>query len=223
MIDIVTATRLSSDAFWNTSALGASLRRLAHDGRFAVQVATENSRPLPDVYNTVIAASRAEQLVFLHDDVWLDDFHFADRIEEGLAAFDVLGIAGNRRRLPGQPSWAFADLRMQWDARENLSGAVAHGGAAAGPVARYGAAPAACELLDGVLLAARREALLQHGVRFDPRFDFHFYDLDFCRSARAAGLRLGTWPISLTHQSGGAFGSVNWQAKYRDYLAKWGE
>jgi hypothetical protein len=223
MIDIVTATRLSSDAFWNQSALGASLKRLADGGRFAVQVATENRRALPDIYNSVIAGSQAEHLVFVHDDVWIDDIYFADRIEQGLAEFDVLGIAGNRRRLPGQPSWAFATTQMKWDERSNLSGAVAHGSEAFGPVSRYGAAPAPCELLDGVLLAARRDTLLQHEVRFDPRFDFHFYDLDFCRSARQAGLRLGTWPISLTHQSGGAFGTANWQLKYRDYLAKWGD
>jgi GT2 family glycosyltransferase len=223
MIDIVTATRLSSDDFWSQSALGASLKRLAEGRRFSVQVATENRRALPDIYNTVIAASQAEHLVFVHDDVWIDDIFFADRIEQGLAEFDVLGIAGNRRRLPGQPSWAFATAQMQWDERSNLSGAVGHGAGSFGPVSRYGAAPAACELLDGVLLAARRSTLLQHGVRFDPRFDFHFYDLDFCRSARQAGLRLGTWPISLTHQSGGAFGTAQWQLKYRDYLAKWGD
>jgi GT2 family glycosyltransferase len=83
--------------------------------------------------------------------------------------------------------------------------------------------PADCELLDGVFLAARKSALTAKGVLFDPRFDFHFYDMDFCRSARQRGLRLGTWPIGLTHQSGGAFGTEKWNDKYQAYLKKWGD
>jgi len=58
-------------------------------------------------------------------------------------------------------------------------------------------------------------------VLFDPRFDFHFYDMDFCRTARKAGLRLGTWPICLTHQSGGNFASDAWKEKCRLYREKW--
>jgi tetratricopeptide (TPR) repeat protein len=51
-------------------------------------------------------------------------------------------------------------------------------------------------------------------------FDFHFYDLDFCRIASQAGMRLGTWIVRLTHQSGGAFRSSQWLQKYQQYLNK---
>jgi len=60
-------------------------------------------------------------------------------------------------------------------------------------------------------------------VSFDPRFDFNFYDMDFCRSSRQRELRLATWPISLTHQSVGAFGTDQWTEKYGLYLKKWGD
>jgi hypothetical protein len=36
-------------------------------------------------------------------------------------------------------------------------------------------------------------------------------------------LRLGTWPICLTHQSEGAFNTPRWKEKYRAYLEKWEE
>ena len=75
--------------------------------------------------------------------------------------------------------------------------------------------------MDGLLLAARRDTLVARDVRFDERFLFHFYDLDFCRTARARGLKLGTWPLAVTHQSGGAFGSPGWKSAYQTYLAKW--
>jgi len=47
--------------------------------------------------------------------------------------------------------------------------------------------------------------------------------MDFCRSARAAGLKLATWPIAITHQSGGGFASNAWLDNYKTYIAKWGD
>lgn len=227
MINIVSATRLSHDDFVTEAPLGASLKRLAFDKRIHARITFENRTSLSQIYNLFIDAPQAtEILVFIHDDVWLDDYFFADRIIAGLQNFDILGIAGNRRRLPRQPSWAFTGQmndKFIWDGRENLSGAVAHGTAPFGRVTSYGPMPAPCELLDGVLLAVRRDTLRSKGVRFDPRFDFHFYDLDFCRSARAAGLVLGTSAVALTHRSQDAFGSADWHRNYKIYLEKWGE
>jgi hypothetical protein len=227
MINIVSATRLSHDGFLAEAPLGASLKRLAYDTRIRARLAFENRAGLPIIYNRVLdSPDAAEILVFIHDDVWLDDYFFADRIIAGLQNFDILGIAGNRRRLPRQPSWAFTRQlsgKFVWDAPENLAGAVAHGTAPFGRVRTYGSTPAACELLDGVLLAARRDTLRAKGVRFDARFDFHFYDMDFCRSARAAGLVLGCDKVALTHLSQDAFGSDAWQRNHALYLEKWGE
>ncbi len=224
MIEIISATRHSERNFWEASALGQSLRRLSQDPRLVPNVTFSNKRGLPEIFNArITAADGGELLLFIHDDVWLDDFYLADRVIEGCKAYDIIGLAGNRRRLPGQPAWAFTDAKFTWDAETNLSGGVAHGPTPFGAVSFFGAAPAECELLDGVFLAASKATLSSRGVRFDPRFDFHFYDLDFCRAAREKGLRLGTWPICLTHQSGGAFGSPKWLEKYRTYLEKWGD
>ena len=223
-VHVISATRRDKDAFWQASALGLSLRRFAGDPRLLPWVAYENRRGLPEIYNEVIdRADVAGILVFVHDDVWLDDLFFAERLLDGCSAYDVVGVAGNRRRVAGQPGWAFTNMTLQWDEPRHLSGMIAHGQQAFGRVTRYGAVPAECELLDGVLLAARAATLRAHDCRFDPRFRFHFYDLDFCRTARAAGLRLGTWPIGMTHQSGGAFGTETWLEGLRDYRAKWGD
>jgi GT2 family glycosyltransferase len=221
-IEIVSATRLSQDDFVSRSALGLSLRRLG-DKRLRVAVAFSNSRGLPDIYNTRITAPDGPDiLVFIHDDVWIDDYFLADRVITALATYDVIGVAGNRRRGARQPAWAFIDDKFTWDERANLSGGIAHGKQPFGKVTRYGdTVSAECELLDGVFLAAKRAPLVERGVLFDPRFDFHFYDMDFCRAARKAGLRLGTWPICLTHQSGGAFGVGRWKEKFPEYLEKW--
>jgi GT2 family glycosyltransferase len=224
MIEIVSATQLSETDFWNQAALGISLRRVQYDRRLAANITFANGHSLAEIYNSRIAAAHgAEILVFIHDDVWIDDYFLADRVIDGLKAFHLLGVAGNRRRVPQQPAWAFVDAAFTWDEKANLSGWVAHGKSAFGDIVWFGEVPAACELLDGLFLAARRDVLLAHGVQFDPRFLFHFYDLDFCRTARQRGLRLGTWPIALTHQSAGAFDTPPWHAAYRAYLEKWGD
>jgi GT2 family glycosyltransferase len=226
VIEIVSATRMSEAEFWQTSALGQSIRRIAEeDSRLRAYISFENRRGLPEIYNAHINASSGDPIqVFMHDDVWITDYFFADRLVEAFNTYDVVGVAGNRRILPNQPSWICADETMKWDEKSNLSGGVSHGQDPFGAVSIFGTTPAECELLDGVFLAARRSSLVKSKVQFDPRFDFHFYDLDFCRTARKNGLRLGTWPICLTHQGTGVMGFSNphWTEIYRAYKEKWG-
>jgi Glycosyltransferase like family len=230
VVEVISATRHDEQAFWARSALGQSLRRLRFDERITHSIAFENKAGLSEIYNRQIRASKADNiLLFVHDDVWINDFFLAERLLKGLETFDVIGVAGNKRRVPRQPAWIFggfdANGQFAFDDPRNFSGAVAHGDATSGEVSNYGEVPAACELLDGVLLAARRTTLLNARVLFDPDFRFHFYDMDFCRTARRQKLRLGTWKIAITHQSEGdgpgGNGSVEWRTAYATYLSKW--
>ena len=223
-VEIISATRLSRQDFEAKSALGRSLRRLAYEPRLFMRITLSNTRGLPQIYNESIAAADPESIVvMMHDDVWIDDYFLCQRLAEGLARYDVIGVAGNRRRLPGQSGWAFLDESLRMDDKANFSGAVAHGQYPFGAVDHYGESPADCELLDGVLLAARKSVLAEKRVGFDPRFAFDFYDMDFCRAARASGLRLGTWPLCVTHQSVGVgYRTERWKNAYRTYLEKWG-
>jgi GT2 family glycosyltransferase len=223
-VQIITATRCGVGEFQSKTALGQSLKRLAHDGRMRVLVTPGNSRGLPLVYNDALdQTSKESAIVFMHDDVWIDDYYMIQRVFDGLEEFDVIGVAGNRRRVANQPSWHFIDMEFHWDSPENLSGVISHGPNPGAEVQYYGAVPAPCELLDGVFLATKRSTLMEHQVRFDPRVDFHIYDMDFCRAARQRGLRLGTWPICLTHQGAGIYGTPQWRRNYQIYLEKWGE
>jgi hypothetical protein len=74
-----------------------------------------------------------------------------------------------------------------------------------------------------VMMAVRSETLIDKDLRFDPRFKFHFYDMDFCRQAELRNVRMGTWAISLVHGSAGKLGVDSWRAAYHDYLIKYGE
>ncbi len=138
MIEIVSCTQRSWDDFWKSSALGLSLTRIGEDTRVSGSIVSSNQQGLPLVYNQRIDAENGiEILVFIHDDVWLDDYFFFDRIVEGLSCFDIIGVAGSDNRLPQQPSWAFepptSPGELKWKSKETLSGAVGHGEHPFGP------------------------------------------------------------------------------------------
>lgn len=218
----ISATRLTEAAFRSESLLGRSLARIEGFTPFVTAGAYENRKPLADVYNRAIdLAAPDDHLVFVHDDVWIDDWHVALRIADALAAYDVVGVAGIKDRAPRQAQWMFD--RDRPGAQLPLRGAVAHGEPEGSAPTLYGPFSSEVKLLDGVFLATRAGTLKQHGVRFDPRFAFHFYDMDFCRSCERAGLRMGTWPIAITHKSKGYYLSPSWLETYNAYIAKWGD
>jgi GT2 family glycosyltransferase len=221
-VRLVCASRETASRFATGTALGRSLA--LYPSLYELRLFPENSLGLPTLYNTAIREAAADPaiLVFIHDDIHLLDFYWPTRIVNGLAKFDIIGLAGNRRRVDGQPAWRFTDDKFSRDDREHLSGVVAHGrNWPADYISAYGLPGHEVKLLDGMMLAAQAETLLSHKVFFDERFDFHFYDLDFCRTAEQQGLRMGTWGISVMHESDGVFGSDSWHQGHAKYLAKW--
>lgn len=224
-ITVVSATRYDKDDFYRQSALGRSLSQTYQNFPVKRKIYFNNVKPLPICYNDAITSALASEeiLVFVHDDVFIIDFFWIDKLMWGFQNFDVLGLAGNKRRVPRQPSWAFIDDKLAWDQPSNLSGMVGHGQQFPCQLSVYGQTGQPCKLLDGVLLATKKSTLEKNAIRFDERFDFHFYDLDLCRQADERNVRMGTIPISIIHQSGGAFGSPQWKKNYDKYLTKWNE
>ncbi|WP_321886125.1 O-linked N-acetylglucosamine transferase family protein [Paraburkholderia bannensis] len=223
-IRLVCGTRSSRERFTSDTALGRSLKLYAQLPDLELQLFDSNSRGLSSIYNAAIEDAKQNPaiLVFVHDDVWLQDFFWAERIRESLARFDVVGLAGNVRRVARQPAWAFTPA-LQWDEKQYLSGTVGHGkGFPCDIASNFGPSGQACKLLDGLLLIADSDTLVRSGLRFDEQFTFHFYDMDLCRQAELKRLRMGTWPISVVHESGGAFNSPAWREGYERYLGKYG-
>ncbi|KXU90152.1 hypothetical protein CI15_05580 [Paraburkholderia monticola] len=224
-IRFVCGTRCSREQFWNETALGRTLKPYANQPDVQLQLFANNTRGLSSIYNEAIEHAKQDPaiLVFIHDDIWLSDFFWKLRVRRSLTRFDVVGLAGNLRRVPHQPSWAFVTPDLRWDERRYLSGTVGHGkGFPCHEISNFGPAAQECKLLDGLLLIADSETLASRDVRFDEQFKFHFYDMDFCREAELKGLRMGTWPLSVVHESGGAFGSPGWREGYERYLRKYG-
>ena len=224
MLHIVAGSRDTSTHFKLFSPLAKSTEQLGTRGGVYLHPFTGSTQPLPNIFNRVLAQLPAtDTILFTHDDVWIEDWFLSERLAEALSVFDVIGVAGNRRRTARQPAWAFPEKLDVWDEGDNLSGAVAHGESRYSPISNFGPSKQAVSLIDGVFIAAKVHTLRSNGITFDAQFQFHFYDLDFCRSCEKAGLSIGTWPIAITHVSGGHFGTPEWEAAYQLYLSKWGD
>jgi tetratricopeptide (TPR) repeat protein len=226
----VCATRLSSEDFFKQAPLGRSLpvyRTFPKRQTIELRLFADNREGLSGLYNTAIEEVRLDPaiLIFIHDDVYLSDYYWAEHLHAALRSFDVVGLAGNRRRVPRQASWMYLDDHFTSDNFDNLSGVLGHGDPFPNlrELSVYGEPGHEVKLLDGVLIAVRSQTLMEHGLRFDPRFRFHFYDLDFCRQCELRGVRMGTGALSVVHASAGKLGGESWHAAYRDYLAKYGE
>jgi hypothetical protein len=231
-VRVVVATQLDLEDFHKESLLGRSLATIpkALAPRLTVYANNTGDRAegLPALYNRALdAAGPGEVLVCVHDDVHLHDLHVSARAREAVTAFDIAGIAGAREPDLAQPSWYWsfqqADGSLLRGPKQQgaQSGSVNHGDPQTLRVQVFGALPHPCELVDGVLMVLDADRIRAAGVRFDEQFRFHFYDIDFCRSARAQNLSVGTWPISITHSSRGGFDSAMFAEQAHLYLAKW--
>ena len=221
-VTVISATRFNQADFFAQSALGRSLQTYASFGVKA-DIFFENKRGLGACYNEAAARidNEEEILVFVHDDVTLADFFWIDKLMFGFTKFEVIGLAGNKRRVARQPAWAFVDEKLNWDDRSNLSGIVGHGQGFPCALSVYGDVMQPLKLMDGVLLAMKKKTLTQNGVKFDEQFKFHFYDMDICRQFEEKNVSMGAAPLGIIHASGGAFGGPEWREGYETYLEKW--
>jgi tetratricopeptide (TPR) repeat protein len=214
------ASRLDIEAFAQDTLLGRSLALPAH-AELERCISFDNSAPLAHTFNRGLAEAADDSLViFCHDDLWLGEAPLAPALGEALSRFDLVGVAGNGRRVSLQQAWWLDPETGTWD-HPHLVGQLRHGDPDSSLLNTYGPSPAPALLLDGVFLAGRAGVLRRAGLAFEPQLPFHFYDLDFCRAAEQAGLRIGVWPLELIHASGGAAFTPTWRASYVLYRQKW--
>lgn len=223
-IRFVVATKCHKSDFYDNTLLGQCLK--LYEGLYELDLYDLNVKGLPHVYNISIqkSAENPAILVFVHDDVYLMNFWWNTQIRDGLKHFDIIGVAGNSRRIANQPTWLHCYSDMAQVDYENISGCVGAGNGVMLPDRLWisGPSPMEVKLLDGVFLCCDSVTLLDSQLKFDERFDFHYYDLDFCRQAEIRGLRMGTWQIPILHASAGVLNN-EWQNSKIKYFEKWGE
>ena len=192
----------------------ALYRRLFADVAHEI-VSIRNARSLAGAYNEAIANGKGDIMLLSHDDIDVLAPDFAARLSRQLRDFDAVGVVGSAR-MDGPA--------VGWSGHPHLRGWITHHAPAAAAwnvdvLDPHGVA-GDIAILDGVLLAARREVFA--AVPFDAdTFDgFHVYDIDWSYRASRAGFRLGVaGELLLVHASRGAYDSA-WQRYADRFCAK---
>lgn len=212
---IVSATKMSEKEFWQKAPLAQYLKRQIDSSWHVVY---NNTDGLSSVYNRWLIHDRFRDFIilFVHDDVNIQDTFLEEKLNEAIEQYDVVGLAGGKEITLSSPAlWHLMS--------KQLFGSVAH----LFPdhlirMSSFGPTPARCLLIDGLFIAVNTEKILDSGVKFDENFNFHFYDLDFSLAANRAKLKIGTWPIWVIHSGlGDSFRSKEWKECETKFLSKW--
>ncbi len=173
-------------------------------GNFHAHYHKNNKNSLASVYNQHINEKYKDNtLLFVHDDVYIDDLRLYQKLEEAFEIYDVVGLAGTTGPLTIKEP---ALWHIMGGPRENYRGSVAHyANDKQCYSTSFGLTPDRVLLIDGLFMAVKTKTLLDKGIKFDESNParFHFYDLDFCLQCNKAGLKIGVWPIWCIHKSPG--------------------
>ena len=99
----VVATRETEANFYTRTATGKSLA-LYRSPYVDVRLYPENKEGLPTIYNRAMKefGDGLSLFIFAHDDLLILDFCWLNTILNGSSHFGIVGVAGNKRRVPYQ-------------------------------------------------------------------------------------------------------------------------
>jgi GT2 family glycosyltransferase len=143
--------------------------------------------------------------IFTHDDAILKSNNLNELLNEMYrVGADIVGVAGNANIPAVNPGGWWDGLTT---AKFRGSGAVIHRTPDTENmfhIESYGPYPQPVAVLDGVWFAVRTECLKDKKLRFDETLPgYHYYDVDFCATARSLGYKIWVAGIMILHDKWG--------------------
>ena len=165
----------------------------------------KNTEGLSKRYNEILSLHKNNYkfIVFVHDDVYVDDLAVCDKLERAHKDFDIVGLAGGIN--PKIQKLALWHLMCGGFNSNNLRGAVAHPCNENGQIfmTSFGPTPSRVAILDGLFLSVNTSKIIQAKWKFNENYTFHHYDIASCLDANSKKLKLGVAPIWVVHKSPG--------------------
>lgn len=202
---LVIATPMSKEDFYTKSAIGIFLEKTNSDA----EIVFDNKEGLPKVYNSFIKEeNKGKRLIFIHDDVLIEDLFIFDKLNLAFETYDIVGLAGAK-------SCDLKSERPAWHLmapRESFVGEVAHSHKGITWTTVFGQTPSRALTIDGLFIAVDVDKLLNAQLFFDEDFTFHHYDISFCLRANAKKVKIGVYPIRVVHFGlGDSMNTPDWQ------------
>jgi len=187
----------------------------------------DNEQGLPVIYNQYITSKIAKKhdiVLFVHDDVYIDDYKLKGKLYSNMNMFDIVGLAGCVK-----PKIKSPGLWHVMSAEENHRGSVYHPFQVDEDVysiknKTFGYTPARVAILDGLFIAVNLKSVLKAGWKFNEEYDFHHYDLSSCIDANRLKLKIGVAPIHVIHSSLGltSLNDLAWKRSEEKFLKQYG-
>jgi len=213
----VIATPLSQIEFQEKSAIAIFLDKMGINA----EIVYENKEGLTKIYNRFITEeNRAFKLIFVHDDVLIEDLFLFDKLNLAFEKFDIVGLAGARscNVAADHPAWHLMAPR------EDLVGEVTHSRGGINWTTVFGKTPNRVLVLDGLFIAIDTAKLLDTNTFFDEDFEFHHYDITFCLKANSQKLKMGVYPIRVVHFGlGDSMNTPEWSQSSLKFKEKYGK
>ena len=213
----VIATPLSQIEFQEKSAIAIFLDKMGINA----EIVYENKEGLTKIYNRFITEeNRAFKLIFVHDDVLIEDLFLFDKLNLAFEKFDIVGLAGARscNVAADHPAWHLMAPR------EDLVGEVTHSRGGINWTTVFGKTPNRVLVLDGLFIAVDTAKLLDTNTFFDEDFEFHHYDITFCLKANSQKLKMGVYPIRVVHFGlGDSMNTPEWSQSSLKFKEKYGK
>lgn len=167
--------------------------------KFDVRIIKDNKKGLSEVYNSFIDNNEYldKILLFLHDDVELNDLFLVEKLNE--SPYTVTGLAGSKT----------CDLnldKLAWHlatSRDNMVGEVMHKKGDHAWTTVFGPSKGRCLIIDGLFIAVNVEKIRNTPARFNETFKFHHYDMSFCLECNKNKVTVGVLPIHVIHHGMG--------------------
>lgn len=185
------------------SMLAQSLNELRED--VTVVINANNSTGLSEAYNRQLNSEnliKHDIVLFVHDDVYIDDLKLKGKLYTAVnqLKYDIVGLAGSSSIEVKKP--------CLWHLMSDpaaMSGCVSHptNNSSQLGVTSFGPWPKRCLIVDGLFMAVNLKNVLEAGWKFNESFKFHHYDMSSCLDANKMKLKIGTFPIHVTHASPG--------------------
>ena len=189
-----------------------------------VKFIENNTVGLSENYNKFINDEYAKQYefaIFVHDDVYIDDFDIIEKLKyaHNNLKYDIIGIAGGIN-----PEIKFPALWHIMTTKQHQRGAVSH------PFDNnmqyttvFGPTPSRVVIADGCFLAVHLQTAVEKQWKFNENYKFHHYDIASCIDANKKKIRVGVYPIHITHESPGlkSFEDVHWKESNERFLKEY--
>jgi hypothetical protein len=191
---IISATQKNQQEFQNESQISLSVDKLGISNK--TKIIYENKIGLPKLYNSFITDEYKDYfLLFVHDDVLIEDLFFEEKVFLAFEKYDIIGLAGAKK----------CNLNSQMSAwhmmcnRSDMVGEVSHSKNKTYWTSVFGPTDSRALVIDGLFIGVNVERLLETNTRFDESFDFHHYDISFCLQSNENKLKIGVFPLKVTH------------------------